>query len=95
MQPLPKLGPFQGKRVQQAALLQRWQWGCLSTLIRARAVREVVDSTTYHTSTRMTGRMEVVGRILGRRRWSDAEKLEILGEAFRPSIGVCDVIARR
>jgi transposase len=39
--------------------------------------------------------MEVVGRVSGRRRWSDAEKLEILGEAFRPGVRVCDVIARR
>lgn len=58
-------------------------------------MREVFGSTTSHTSTRMTGRMEVVGRMSGRRRWSDAEKLEILAEAFRPGIRVCDVIARR
>ncbi|MDR6115068.1 MULTISPECIES: IS66-like element accessory protein TnpA [unclassified Sphingomonas] len=43
----------------------------------------------------MTGRIEVVGRVSGRRRWSDAEKLEILAEAFRPGVRVCDVIARR
>lgn len=43
----------------------------------------------------MTGRMEVVGRVSGRRRWSNAEKLEILAEAFRPGARVCDVIARR
>ncbi len=43
----------------------------------------------------MTGRMEVVGRLSGRRRWSDAEKLEILAEAFRPGVRVCDVMARR
>ena len=43
----------------------------------------------------MTGRMEVVGRVSGRRRWSDTEKLEILAEAFRPGVRVCDVIARR
>jgi len=43
----------------------------------------------------MTGQMEVVGRVSGRRRWSDAEKLEILAEAFRPGVRVCDVIARR
>ncbi len=43
----------------------------------------------------MTGRMEVVGRLSGRRRWSDAEKLEILAEAFHPGVRVCDVIARR
>ena len=43
----------------------------------------------------MTGQVEVVGRVSGRRRWSDAEKLEILAEAFRPGVRVCDVIARR
>ena len=43
----------------------------------------------------MTGQMEVVGRLSGRRRWSDAEKLEILAEAFRPGVRVCDVMARR
>lgn len=43
----------------------------------------------------MTGRMEVVGRVSGRRRWSDAEKLDILAEAFRPGVRVCDVIVRR
>jgi len=43
----------------------------------------------------MTGRMDVVGRVSGRRRWSDAEKLEILAEAFRPGVRVCDVIAHR
>lgn len=58
-------------------------------------MREVFGSTTGHTSTRLTGRMEVVGRVSGRRRWSDAEKLEILAEAFRPGVRVCDVIARR
>ena len=58
-------------------------------------MQEVFGSTTSHTSARMTGRMEVVGRVSGRRRWSDAEKLEILAEAFRPGVRVCDVIARR
>ena len=58
-------------------------------------VREVVWSTTSHTNARMTGRMEVVGRVSGRRRWSDTEKLEILAEAFRPGVRVCDVIAHR
>ena len=59
------------------------------------AVREVFGSTTSHTTTRLTGRMEVVGRVSGRRRWSDTEKLEILAEAFRPGVRVCDVIAHR
>ncbi len=43
----------------------------------------------------MTGRVEVVGRVSGRRTWSDEEKLEILAEAFRPGVRVRDVIARR
>ena len=42
----------------------------------------------------MIGRMEVVGRMSGRRRWSDAAKLEILAEVFQPDAQVCDVIAR-
>ena len=43
----------------------------------------------------MTGRVEVVGRVSGRRSWSDEEKLEILAEAFRPGVRVRDVMARR
>lgn len=43
----------------------------------------------------MTSRVEVVGRLSGRRSWSDAEKLEILAEAFQPGVRVRDVIARR
>jgi transposase len=43
----------------------------------------------------MTGRVEVVGRVSGRRSWSDEEKLDILAEAFRPGVRVRDVIARR
>ena len=38
--------------------------------------------TTGHTSGRMSGRIEVVGRISGRRRWSDQQKLSILEAAF-------------
>ncbi|PCG12877.1 IS66 family insertion sequence hypothetical protein, partial [Sphingomonas adhaesiva] len=34
--------------------------------------------------------MEVVGRVSGRRSWADAEKLEILAEAFRPGVRVRD-----
>ena len=39
--------------------------------------------------------MEVVGRVSGRRNWSDAEKLEVLSEAFRPGVRVRDVLQRR
>ena len=58
-------------------------------------MREVFGSETGHTSARMTGRMEVVGRVSGRRSWSDEEKLEILAEAFRPGVRVRDVLERR
>ena len=61
----------------------------------ATLVREVFGSETGHTSARTTGRVEVVGRVSGRRNWSDAEKLEILSEAFRPGVRVRDVLQRR
>ena len=41
------------------------------------------------------GSVEVVGRVSGRRSWSDEEKLEILAEAFRPGVRVRDVLERR
>ena len=43
----------------------------------------------------MTGRVEVVGRVSGRRSWSDEEKLQILAEAFQPGVRVRDVLQRR
>lgn len=38
--------------------------------------------TTSHLSTRMTGRIEIVGRVSGRRRWTVEQKLAILRDAF-------------
>lgn len=67
----------------------------MSSLTRAIAVREVFGSETGRTSARMTGRVEVVGRVSGRRSWSTEEKLEILAEAFRPGVRVRDVLERR
>lgn len=58
-------------------------------------VREVFGSETGHTSARTTGRVEVVGRVSGRRNWSVEEKLEILADAFRPGVRVRDVLQRR
>lgn len=58
-------------------------------------MREVFGSETGHTSARTTGRVEVVSRLSGRRSWSVEEKLEILAEAFRPSVRVRDVLVRR
>lgn len=40
------------------------------------------DGATSHTSGRMTGRIEVVGRVSGRRRWAVEQKLAILRDAF-------------
>ena len=58
-------------------------------------MRVVFGSETGHTSARTTGRVEVVGRVSGRRNWSDEEKLQILAEAFRPGVRVRDVLQRR
>ena len=38
-----------------------------------------------HTSGRMTTRIEVVGRVSGRRRWTVEQKLAILRDAFGPA----------
>ena len=40
--------------------------------------------TTSYTTSRMTGRIEVVGRVSGRRRWTVEQKLAILHDAFGP-----------
>ena len=40
--------------------------------------------TTGHMSTRMTGRVEIVGRVSGRRRWTVEQKLVALRDAFGP-----------
>ena len=47
---------------------------------------------TSHTSSRMTGRMEIVARVSGRRRWTTEQKLEILGDAFGPGGSVREAI---
>ena len=40
--------------------------------------------STGHTSSRMTGRIEVISRISGRRSWTVEQKLAILRDAFGP-----------
>jgi transposase len=49
---------------------------------------EIIDSSgneaSSHTSNRMTTRIEVVGRLSGRRRWTVEQKLAVLRDAFGP-----------
>lgn len=40
------------------------------------------QDTSSHTSDRMTTRIEIVGRVSGRRRWTVEQKLAILRDAF-------------
>jgi transposase len=42
------------------------------------------EHTSSHTTARMTTRIEVVGRVSGRRRWTVEQKLAILRDAFGP-----------
>ena len=42
------------------------------------------DRASSHTSGRMSGRIEVVGRVSGRRRWTVEQKLAILRDGFGP-----------
>lgn len=44
--------------------------------------QDASSHTTSHLSTRMTGRVEVVGRVSGSRRWTVEQKLAILRDAF-------------
>lgn len=48
--------------------------------------------TTSHTSGRTTGRMEVVARVSGRRKWTAEQKLDILRDAFGPGGSVREAI---
>ena len=46
---------------------------------------EIVEAgASSHTSGRMSARMEVIGRLSGRRRWTVEQKLLILRDAFGP-----------
>ncbi len=46
--------------------------------------QEASSHTTGHMSDCMTGRVEIVGRVLGRRRLTVEQKLAILRDAFGP-----------
>ena len=59
---------------------------------------EIIESAgeraSSHTSGRMSGRIEIVGRVLGRRRWTVEQKLAILRDAFGPEGSVRAAIER-
>lgn len=46
--------------------------------------QEASSHTTGHLSGHMTSRVEIVGRVSGRRRWTVEQKLAILRDAFGP-----------
>lgn len=52
------------------------------------------DVATSHTSGRMIGRIEVVGRVSGRRRWTVEQKLAILRDGFGSGGSVRDACER-
>ncbi len=52
------------------------------------------DAASSHTISRMTGRIEVVGRVSGRRRWTVEQKLAILRDAFGSGGSVRDACER-
>ena len=54
----------------------------------------VVEVATGHTSGRMTGRIEVVARVSGRRGWSVEQKLSMLRDAFGPGGSVRGAMER-
>ena len=51
---------------------------------RSGAVDQVVEDVSSHTSSRMTGRIEVIARVSGRRFWTVEQKLTMLRDAFGP-----------
>jgi transposase len=55
---------------------------------------EVVDGSSGHTNGRMSGRIEVVARVSGRRHWTVEQKLMILRDAFGPNGSVRDTVER-
>ena len=52
------------------------------------------NGASSHTSGRMTARIEVVGRVSGRRRWTVEQKLAILRDGFGPGGSVRDACER-
>jgi len=57
-------------------------------------VESASERASSHTSGRMSGRIEIVGRVSGRRRWTVEQKLAILRDAFGPEGSVRAAIER-
>jgi transposase len=56
--------------------------------------REVTEDVGGHTTGRMTGRIEVIARVSGRRAWSVEQKLAMLRDAFGPGGSVRAAVER-
>ena len=56
--------------------------------------QEVIEGPTSHTSGRMTGRIEVIARVSGRRFWTVEQKLAMLRDAFGPGGSVRSAMER-
>ena len=55
---------------------------------------EVGADASGHTSSRMSGRIEVIARVSGRRYWSVEQKLAMLRDAFGPGGSVRSAMER-
>jgi transposase len=52
------------------------------------------ERASSHTSGRMSGRIQIVGRVSGRRHWTVEQKLAILRDAFGPEGSVREAVER-
>ncbi len=57
-------------------------------------IEPAADVASSHTTGRMSGRIEIVGRVSGRRRWTVEQKLAILRDAFGPDGSVRTAVER-
>ena len=57
-------------------------------------IEPAADVASSHTTGRMSGRIEIVGRVSGRRRWTVEQKLAILRDAFGPDGSVRAAVER-
>jgi transposase len=57
-------------------------------------IEPAADVASSHTMGRMSGRIEIVGPVSGRRRWTVEQKLAILCDAFGPDGSVRAAVER-